>query len=91
MAVFADKLLEAAKRGGAAAATGGASELAESGKLKAEMGATPHPTLSPIEAERAQVFELPVGVTPARRDQIAEFLREALRQNTVTNSLGGLR
>jgi hypothetical protein len=92
MSTFADKLLEAGKRAGAATGTGGISELTHAetalagGHRRGGPGGRPQEEISPTG-----MSALPVEVTAARREQIAEFLRRAQEANrgwgTITNAV----
>jgi hypothetical protein len=91
MSTFADKLLEAGKRAGAATGTGGISELTHAETALAgghRRGEGEGPVVS---RQSSVVSGLPVEVTAARREQIAEFLRRAQEANrgwgTITNAV----
>jgi hypothetical protein len=79
---IADKLIQATKQAGAATATGGV--LADGHRRGEGEG--------PVVSRQSSVVSgLPVGVTAARREQIAEFLRRAQEANrgwgTITNAV----
>jgi hypothetical protein len=87
---IADKLIQATKQAGAATATGGV--LADGHREGVSREGAKEAKEGPVVSRQSSVVSgLPVEVTAARREQIAEFLRRAQEANrgwgTITNAV----